>query len=316
VRDLLEDALRLDAAALAGIDVCAVWRSAACASPLDGALGAIPMRMLKKLGGLSEFVGRMRSATDSECDEAVQEVTGSAAPLGQGEARLDAAVQRFNTELPFLFPVRFEYGPQLSLFRIARTVEALSPDFRTFRATTSLDSNYTFLVQRTQSQSQSGLRPCVTTIATVLSLCRQLLQVSYRARRRAIQFSGLQLFEVGPHMLLVAMHSGLTNLREIFLVDEMRDPGKWKERFIVNGELTVAGQEQTKRFQRKGLTNFLMPGSRSRGRTPRRVSCTTFSERIIRRWRGSRFVRGRGRGPFFARVSIWSAFAIIRSGRR
>jgi hypothetical protein len=89
-------------------------------------------------------------------------------------------------------------------------------------------------------------------------LCRQLLHVSYPARQRAIQFSGLQLFEVGPHMLLVAMHSGLTNLREIFRVHEMRDPCKWAERFIVNGELTVAGQEETKRFERNGLTAFLM----------------------------------------------------------
>jgi hypothetical protein len=224
------------------------------ATPFVAALQALPKSVIKQIGPFRAFVDRVREATASERDELTQELTGSSAPLSHHLPILERLVQSFNRELPFAFPVRFEYGPQLTIFRVAPDITPVSSDFISFRATTSLDSSYNFLIQR--SRWPDGLRPCVTTIATVLSLFRQLLQVSYPARQRALRFSGLHLFEVGPRMVLVALQSAMVSLRELFEVDEMRPPEAWLAKYIVGNRLTDAGRSRAARLPRDSLTRF------------------------------------------------------------
>jgi hypothetical protein len=276
VRAFVTAAMHLSEKALRAIDLVELRQHPGGTSDLETALEKIPMDVIKRMGNLGEFVNRMRMSTELEREEAVRIVTESSAPLSQHQASLDTAVHRFNAELPFPFPIRFESGPQLSIFRIARHIDMLSPEVLALQATTSLDSNYTFLVQR--SQRPGGLRACVTTIATVLSLAKHLLQISYPARQRGLQFSGLQLFEVGTRMLLVAMHSEIVNLCDLFLADEMRTPNTWVQKFIKNGRLTVAGRRNAETFRHTSLSNcFLKIMDRATFVTTRKVITRSYA---------------------------------------
>jgi hypothetical protein len=224
-------------------------------SPFEKTLRTLPKSTIKKMGNFEEFVQQVAAMTESEREFLIRDLTGSSSLLSEQMSHFHSLVSQFNMELPFVFPIRFESSPQISIFRISTDFATLSPELLAFRATTSVESDYTFLLQK--SMNPRGLRPCVTTFSTVLTLFRQILQFSYPSRQRNIQLSGLYSFEVGPRMVLVALQSDVFSLNQLFEADVMYTREKWLLKYVSDNTLTEKGRSRVSEFPGNSLSLFI-----------------------------------------------------------
>ncbi|KAK8888692.1 hypothetical protein M9Y10_033426 [Tritrichomonas musculus] len=256
ITNFIEESFKLTNEELSNIHLMKERRKSLIITPFGNALSHLMKDDIDKIGNFKEWVSNLRQMNQSDLELFVKNFTNSTETFSNLRQNIDEAIDNFNDQLPFIFPIHLDYAPQLAVFRFNKDISYLLPDLIVCRATTSINSRNTFLIQK--SHDQSGLHASVITLATCFSIFRVILQSSYPSRMRAINLAVSFCFEIGERTLLMQLMSYPISLKDLFEKVMMIRQKDWVLKYTdkKTGKITKEGLENVKTFPTDSLEKF------------------------------------------------------------
>ena len=258
ILDFIQESTRLSDEEIPQINLMQVRQRKYKTSKFEDSLCYLMKNDIDKVmsfGSFQDFVNHMRSITPEQKELFVMDFTNSSDTLSNQKMQLANDIEKFNDQMPFIFPIRIESFPQLSIFKFHNNVSKLTSDLILVRATTSIESTSTFLLLK--SHNDKGLHASVMTLNTAFFLFKQLLQNSYPSRMRSITLATSYCFEMGEDKLLMPLQSEPISLKNLFESETLISQEDWVKKYTdQNGDITAEGLENVKTFSHDSLIRY------------------------------------------------------------